>query len=423
MRLTDDERRMLDGAYGAAKARALDYVVQFGTAFGAERLVDVIFVNYPAEMSIYKGQVEDLVEYAETGAEVAVTTVTSTLACDLEQWDKLGCPRELYELQAQAVDAHKRMGLACTYTCAPQLCGFIPPKGSYIVSVESSAIIYYNSVLGARTNRGGHLTRYSAITGKYPLMGYLLDENRIGTHLVKVNLTADDLREDCDYSALGFIVGERVGSEVPVFDQLGVPTQTSLLALGATLATSGGAALFHAPPHTAEARDVDDAFKGRTPKEVIEVGRDDLRAAFERMSTIPAGGEVDFVTLGCPHYNVAQIRAVADFFRAAGARVNPGVRLWICTSRMAKRLAEFDGSLGVIEAAGGFVVADCCPVESHMRIPTCRDFGLPVPNVRAMVVDSFKQARYVRDLIGCETAVRTRDECLKAAVVGRLQRV
>jgi len=79
IQLTDDERRMLEGAYGAAKARALDYVVQFGTAFGAERLVDVIFVNYPAEMSIYKGQVEDLVEYAETGARVAVPTVTSTL--------------------------------------------------------------------------------------------------------------------------------------------------------------------------------------------------------------------------------------------------------------------------------------------------------------------------------------------------------
>ncbi len=420
MQLTNDEQKMLDGAYGAVKARALDYIVQFGRAFGAERLVDVVFVNYPAEMSIYRGTVEDLVAYAESDVRFVVPTVTSTLACDLEQWDKLGCPRELYELQAKAVPAHKKLGAICTYTCAPQLCGFIPPRDSYIVSVESSAIIYYNSVLGARTNRGGHLTRYSAITGKYPLMGYLLDENRKGTHLVKVNLTADELNEDCYYSALGFIVGERIGSQVPVFDYLGIPTQTSLLSLGAALATSGSCALFHAPPHTAEARTIDEAFHGEIPREVVEINRADIFGVFERMSTIPSGAEIDFVTLGCPHYNTEQIRRVADWFRASGERVNPNVRLWVCTSRMAKRQAEWEGHVAVIEAAGGFVVADTCPVESHMRISTCRDFGLTVPNVRAMVVDSFKQARYVRDLIGCETAVRTWNECLNAAVVGKL---
>lgn len=419
MQLTNDEQKMLDGAYGAAKARALDYIVQFGRAFGAERLVDIIFANYPAEMSIYDGSVEDLLDFADTEARVSVPTTTSTLACDLEQWDKLGCPRELYELQAKAVPAHQRIGATCTYTCTPQLCGFIPPKGSYVVSVESSAIIYYNSVLGVRTNRGGQLTRYSAICGKYPLMGYLLDENRKGTHLVKVNLSPDDLREASGYSALGFVTGERVGSQVPVFDWLGAPTQTSLLALGAALATSGSCALFHAPPHTAEALTIDDAFHGETPSVVVEITKADLTDVYNRMNTIPAGEYIDFVTLGCPHYNADQIRQVADWFRASGERVNPNVRLWICTSRMAKRQAEWEGHVAVIEAAGGFVVADTCPVESHMRISTCRAFGLPVPNVRAMVVDSFKQARYVRDLIGCETAVRTRDECLSAAVTGK----
>jgi cis-L-3-hydroxyproline dehydratase len=420
MQLTDDEKRMLDGAYGAGKARALDYIVQFGKAFGAEQLVDIIFANYPAEMSIYKGSVEDLIDFADTETKVSVPTTTSTIACDLEQWEKLGCPREVYELQTKAIPAHKEIGVICTYTCTPQFCGFVPPKGSYIVSVESSAIIYYNSVLGVRTNRGGQLTRYSAVCGKYPLMGYLLDENRKGTHLIKVTLSPDDLREDCDYSALGFVVGERVGSQVPVFDFIGTPTQTSLLALGAALATSGGCALFHAPPHTAEANTINDAFHGDKPPVTIEITKADILDAFRRMSTINMGDEIDFVTLGCPHYNADQIRLVADWFRESGERVNSNVRLWICTNRMARRQAEWEGHVAMIESMGGFVVADPCPVESHMRISTCREFELPVPNVRAMIVDSFKQARYVRDLIGCETAVRTRNECLNAAVAGKL---
>ncbi|MCD6118970.1 aconitase X catalytic domain-containing protein [bacterium] len=420
MKLTPDERKMLEGGYGAAKARALDYIIQFGEAFDAERLVDVIYVHYPAEMSIYKGLVEDLLEYAETGATVAVPTTTSTLACDLEQWDRLGCPAPVHDLQAKAVAAHRKMGMACTYTCTPQFLGYVPPKGSYIISVESSAIIYFNSVLGARTNRGGHLTRYSAITGKYPLIGYLLDENRRGTHLIRVKLAPEELRHDCDYSALGFAVGRIVGSQVPIFDFLGTPTQTSLLALGAALATSGSVALFHAPPHTAEAKTVDEAFQGAKPVEVHEITKSSIDAAFQAMTTIAPGDEIDFVTLGCPHYNLEQIRYVAEFFRSTGEKVNPGVRLWICTNRMTKQAAAWEGYTRIIEDAGGFVVCDTCPVESHMRISTCREHGLSVPQIRAMVTDSFKMARYVRDLIGCETAIRDRDSCLKAAISGRM---
>jgi predicted aconitase len=133
--LTDDEKRMLDGSRGPVVARAMDYLVQFGDAFGAERFVDVIYAHYPAEMSIYRGNCEDVIEYAETGARVCIPTTSSTLACDLDQWQRLGCPAAIQELQARAVEAHRRMGVLGTYTCTPQLLGFIPPKGSCIISV------------------------------------------------------------------------------------------------------------------------------------------------------------------------------------------------------------------------------------------------------------------------------------------------
>jgi len=420
MRLTDDEKRTLDGQRGQPVAKALDYLVQFGDAFGAERFVDVIYAHYPAEMSIYRGNVEDVVEYAETGAKVCIPTTTSTLACDLDQWQRIGCPEPIYTLQAQVVPAHRRMGVLGTYTCTPQLLGFVPPKGSFIISVESSAIIYYNSVLGARTNRGGIFTRFSAVTGKYPLMGYLLDENRRGTHLFKINLGPDDLRSDADYSALGFHVGGLVGSEVPVLDEIGTPTQSNLLALGAALATSGSVTLFHAPGHTAEADTVEQAFAGGTPKETHEVGRQEIDAAYEKLTTIAPGGKVDFVTLGCPHYTLDQLRFVAEWFRISRKRVHPGVRLWICTNRMTKQAATWEGVTQMIESAGGLVICDSCPVESHMRTSTCTEHGLKTPQCEAMVCDSCKMARYVGDLIGCQTALRDREQCLQAAVSGKL---
>jgi len=463
MNLTDDEKRMLDGSRGAAVARAMDYLVQFGEAFGAERFVDVVYAHYPAEMSIYRGNCEDVVDYAETGAKVRIPTTSSTLACDLDLWKTLGCPQAVHDLQARAVEAHRKMGVIGTYTCTPQHLGFIPPKGSFIASVESSAIIYYNSVLGARTNRGGIFTRYSAVTGKYPLMGYLLDENRRGTHLFKIRLTAEDLRDDADYSALGFHIGAIVGSEVPVLEGLPSPTQSNLLALGAALATSGSVTLYHAPPWTAEAGSVEAAFGGRTPRETHVVTREHVRTVYDKLTTIPPGEGIDFVTLGCPHYTLDQLRFVADWLDAqephrllAGATpssgkavtpsgsvapasrrcehgrdaratggspsriVHPGVRLWVCTNRMTRQAATWEGVVQRIEAAGGVVVCDSCPVESHMRISTCKEHGLKTPQIEAMVTDSCKMARYVGDLIGCRTAMRSREDCLKSAVEGRL---
>jgi predicted aconitase len=431
MKLTDQEKRMLaaeagTGPQAAAVAKAMDYLVQFGDAFGAERFIDVIYAHYPAEMSIYRGNVEDAVEYADTGARVCIPTTSSTLACDLECWADYGCPRPIYELQAQVVPAHRKMGVLGTYTCTPQWLGFVPPRGSFIITVESSAIIYFNSVLGARTNRGGLFTRYSAVTGKYPLTGYLLDENRRGTHLFNIKLGPDDLKTAADYSALGFYVGGIVGSEVPVFDVLGTPTQEHLLALGAALATSGSVTLFHAPGHTAEADSVEAAFQGAQPKETHTVGPAEIRSVFDKLTTIAPGAPIDFVTLGCPHYTLDQLRFVAEWLRTHGAaptqpaRVHRDVRLWVCTNRMTKQAATWEGITQTIESAGGRVICDTCPVESHMRISTCKELGLPTPQIRAMVTDSCKMARYVGDLIGCKTALRSREECLGAAVAGRL---
>ena len=426
MRLTREEEAMLNGARGEVVAEAMDYLVQFGEAFDAERLVDVVYCHHPAEMAIYRGEIDEICELAERGARVVVPTTSSTLCYDLDRPEATGIPEELAREQHRVVDPHKRMGIAATYTCTPYLLGYLPPKGAYITTVESSAIIYYNSVLGCRTNRGGTFTRYSAITGKYPYMGYLLDENRRGTHLVKVEVSSEGLQCPLDFSLLGFYVGGCVGSEVPVFAfeefdrhaSLGASLrlQQNLIALGAALATSGSVTLYHIPGVTAEAKTTEEAFGGYTPREEILVTSGELDQVRSDLTTA-TDDEVDFVLLGCPHYNLEQLRIVAGLLD--GKKVHENVRFWICTARMVKLAAAWNGYLDPIEKAGAKVIADTCGVESHMRISTCAQYGLPVPQIKTMVTNSTKQARYVKDLIGCTTVLADTEACVRAAIEGR----
>ncbi|MBM4321019.1 MAG: DUF521 domain-containing protein [Deltaproteobacteria bacterium] len=420
MELTEREKAMLAGAEGPVVAEALDYLVQFGEAFDAPRLVDLTYCHYPAEMAIYAGSVEDAVAFAARGAQVRVPTTSSTLCADVERPAITGCPQALVDLQTQVVAAHRRMGVCETYTCTPQLLGFVPPPGSYACLVESSAIVYYNSVLGVRTNRGGLFTRYAAVTGKYPLMGYLLDENRVGTHRFRVRVRPERLTTYDAWCALGMHLGARVGSQVPVIEGIRPDRQEWLLGLGAALATSGSVTLFHIPGVTPEAPTVEAAFGGRPLPPAVEVTDADLDAVYAKQTTIAVGAEVDFVTLGCPHYNLEQLRQVAAALQ--GRMVADGVRCWVCTNRMTRKQAEHSGYVQAIEASGARVVADTCPVESHLRLSTCRDFGLPTPNAQAMVSDSGKMIRYVGDLIGCRTALGDRRRCLEAAARGRWER-
>jgi hypothetical protein len=218
---------------------------------------------------------------------------------------------------------------------------------------------------------------------------------------------------------LGFYIGDIVGSEVPVLNNLskipGTYYQENLIGMGAALATSGSISLYHIPGVTPEADSVDDAFQGDKPREEFEVCKPELDSVREKLST-GENGKIDFVNLGCPHYNQDQLRIVADMLE--GKKIHSDVRLWVCTNRMTKRAAEWNGYVKTIEMAGGMVICDSCPVESHMRTSTCLEYGLPTPQIQTMVTDSAKMARYVKDLIGCDTIMTDLKGCIKSALTG-----
>src|SRR5260221_12226215 len=245
MELTRTEAEMLDGRHGPAKQVAMAGLVQLGRAFGAPRLVEIGYAHIHAGMALYLEDVELIEGLAAQNARMAVPASVNIANADTVNWRQTGAPEKLARLQQRAATAHHKMGSACTFTCTPYWAGHWPTWNTHMTSIESTVTVFCNSVLGARSNRDGFFAVYAGITGRYPLFGYHLDENRRGTHRFRVDTP---LSGTTDYSCLGFHVGRIVGEGVPVFE--GFPSRPNLDeldALGAALATSGGVALFIVP--------------------------------------------------------------------------------------------------------------------------------------------------------------------------------
>jgi len=415
MQLTAAEEAMLAGREGPAKQRAMEGLVQLGRAFGAPRMVEIGYAHIHAGMALYLEDVELMEELAAEGARMAVPASVNIANADTVDWQKTGAPEGLARLQQRAADAQHKMGSACTFTCTPYWAGHWPTWNTHMTSIESTVTIFCNSVLGAKSNRDGFFAVYAAMTGRYPLFGYHLDENRRGTHLIDIVETPNGTS---DFSCLGFHIGRIAGDGVPVlrgFDRR--PNLDELDALGAGMATSGGVALFILPGVTPPFGSVEQAFAGALP-EAARAGRGDIDAVYSRFCTA-ADGAFDIVHVGCPHASFEEIRDYARLLD--GKRVHGNTELWVTTSRAVRRMAEEAGLLRPIEAAGAKVISDTCPISCHFARTTSPDpkLGIVPPPIRAVVIDSAKQAKYVRDMIQCDTLLTTTEGAIATALTGR----
>jgi predicted aconitase len=183
------------------------------------------------------------------------------------------------------------------------------------------------------------------------------------------------------------------------------------------MATSGQVALFHIPGVTAECQTVEQILDRSAFHNEFSIGASDIRKVYEKLHTAKTDA-VDFVNLGCPHYTLEQIRQVALLI--SGRKVYEDVKLWVFTSRAIKGIAEKIGYADVIKDAGGMIVCDCCGSSSHLRQTIRRRYHLPVPAVSHMITDSVKQGKYVNDTIGCTTVVAKVEDCIEAAIAGKV---
>lgn len=410
MILTDYEKKILDGSEGYPAQKSMQILVQLGEIYGANRMIPVGKVHMPGSSIVVAGQagtrlVEKMV--AQGGRFKAFTTL-NTGAVDLATWKDLGYSEKTWSEQMRLTRAYEQLGGIPCHTCTPYLVGHMPRLGEHVAWGESSAIAFVNSVLGARTNReGGPSALAAALTGLVPEYGYHLQENRLGHIHVKVETALSGI---VDYGTLGYWVGKKTASKVPVFT--GIPGDVSmdqLKMLSAALASSGSVALYHIVGVTPEAPDLETAFGGRKPEQVVAFNKASL-VETEVLLNKQHGQRVSIVAIGCPHASIQEIEAIAKALD--GKTLSPGVDLWVTVAQPIKALAERCGFLQVIEKAGGKLVTDTCPILSPMAdIATKRGY-------QALATNSAKLAHYAPGQWALPTYYGSLEKCINAALGG-----
>jgi predicted aconitase len=300
------------------------------------------------------------------------------------------------------------MGAFPTHCCSPYLVGHVPRFGEHCCWGESSAVIYANSILGARTNRnGGPVGLAASLTGVVPAYGYHLEENRYGQIIVEVEAK---MNEVSDYGVLGFYVGEIVSDGVPIFTGLSTDVSNDALKqLGSALATTGAVALFHVIEVTPEAPTLKSAMGPRKPEKIIKVAEREIRETAKRLRA-DLTENFSLVFIGCPHASIQEIEEIARFLE--GQKIKKGIEFWIQTGLPIKTLAKRCGLLSIIEEAGAWIICDTCP--AHAFLPEFRK----KKRYKAMVTNSPKMAHYAWNMGKLPTAVYGVKDCIKIALTG-----
>lgn len=424
MRLSDEEKAMRDGRDGPAVARAMDLLIRYGQALGAEALVETRNVcgtvtastpfmrDYAMRHGDAGGGLDAVFsEFSLDSAEVVpvpkVRAFSShlQLGFDPHHPQDMGVGEEVVNFYRRSEAMVSRMGVQMMNTCTPYQVGNVPVRGEHCAWMESSAVVYINSVLGARTNTEGRESAAAAmLTCRIPDWGYHRDEPRQATQGVELAMPVETVE---DWGLLGYWMGDWVQERVPAVWGVGaVPNLPRLKHFGASASSSGGVEMFHLVGVTPEAPTRQAAFGGRAPEEVRVYGPRERAATLERLNATAAERRVDYVMLGCPHYTIEQIWEAASLLE--GRRVHADCALWIWTPRAIKDLADRNGYTAIIEQAGGRILTDSCSAMSR-AVP---------PGTRVVACDSAKQAHYLPAILGVQAWFGSTAQCIDAACRG-----
>jgi len=414
LQLTSYDQSLLGGEQGSAAASAMKILVAFAEAIGAEALLDITQAH--VDGCLYHGEVSlDFVErLVQGGGRVRVPTTLNVGALDLIHPEimRIGTSREAPA--RRLMEAHEALGCHPSFTCAPYQTLFRPSFGEQIAWGESNAIVFANSVIGARTNRyGDFIDLCCALTGRAPAWGLHLDENRSGRLLFRLsNFPDSSIASDSLYVAVGLIVGERSDERIPVIEGLPPPRdEDQLKAFGAAAASTGSVGLFHAVGVTPEAPSLAAAFAGGTPDETIVVRPADIDDALRRLSTVPEGAPIAAVCLGTPHFSRREWDRLLRLLDATKAR--RCVPIYVNTGRATLQGLEQDGLLRDIDRFSLIPVVDTC---TYITAILERLDG-------AVMTNSGKWAHYAPGNIGVEVAFGDLDDCLASAAAGRVTRL
>ena len=350
---------MLSGAEGTTRQKAARLVVDLARTAGAQGFIEVNHSHVSGVSVITGGHGlrRFLADLAGEGS-VAIPTTLNSAGCDKRKMEEMDIDYpDFLEQQFEIITAYEKLGIESTLSCTPYDRG-IEGEAGIASWAESNAVAFSNSWTDLVTNRESGLSALAtALTGYAPKWGLHLEENRAPNIVVDVDCELSSL---ADWSILGDWIGKQVrpGWNVP-FGPMplirGLPQYISFASKKALTAAAAnyGCAMLWAEGHT-ESPDL-------TGNEESLVFTDkDLATRYEELAP---KGQVDLIVIGCPQASLEEIRITAAAVRSYSemGKLIPDERLWVFTSRHNYKLAETDGSIGILEEAGAVILQDTCP--------------------------------------------------------------
>lgn len=400
--LSAADEAMLSGAHGLALQLAMEIMTDMARAQGAERLIDVSRAHIdgchyagPAFLSFAE-------RMAGLGARTRIPTTMNAISVDHANWRAQGVDPAFGEPAARVADVYVAMGVQPCFTCAPYHLADRPGPGEDIGWSESNAVIFANSVLGARSAKhSDFLDLCMAMTGRAPQSGVYLEDGRRARRIV--DAAYPDGADDAYWPLLGWLLGKASPDRIPLVRGLeqAAPTEDDLRALCAAFGTTSAAPMLHVAGATPEA-DLPPA----PDADHVAISTADFSNAWRGFN--PGGGRIELVAIGSPHAAADECRAFLSFLN--NRKCNEEVSVIITLGRSVGDNIAKDGTADALKRLGVKLVSDVCwCLISEPVFP---------PSARVVITNSGKYAHYGPGLSGRQVRFGGLAACAEAAVTG-----
>ncbi len=319
MHLTAKEERVLAGEEGHGRQKAMELLVALGDIYGAKRLIPIASaqVSGASFKTIGDAGIKFLEDFSER-ASVSVRSSLNPLGMDERRWRAMGVAPDFRAKQSRIARAYDKLGVEPLYTCTPYLSGNRPRRGQHIAWAESSATVFANSYLEAKTNReGGPSALAAGIIGKTAEYGLHLQANRIP----RVRIDLEEIPEGLVPLA-GFVVGKVAGKRIPYLPGLRL-TPDEHKAFGAAMAATGAVSMYEFSCQGQRKR-----LDTSCIEEKVSLSAAELQS---QADCLRGDEDWDLVAMGCPHCSVDELRRMARYLK--GRKPKKDGDVWFCTSR------------------------------------------------------------------------------------------
>lgn len=390
MILTPEQQALLDGAKGEVMAKVVKTLVMYGDTFGAERMVPVTskyghtVISFGLKVMVPVYDIYDQLIAAGLVSGQKFTAdprpVDDQVPCSF--LEKFVFNKIMYTQQARFEEQMKKLGIldddAYSCTCYLDQMGNKPAKGEVLSWAESSAVVYANSVLGARCNRNsGILELMGSIAGFVPEFGLLTDEGRKATWVVDVRC-----QKKPEAQLLGSAIGMKVMEEVPYVKgmeqwlgtELTDEVCSYLKDFGAATASNGAVGLYHIAGLTPEAKEQGEALikDGAQVYVIDDAELERVKASYPVIWKNP-NAKPELCFIGCPHLTLEQFQSWTDRIEAAlraSGREKLAVSTVFTAAPAVVKALEKTPYYGKLKSYGA-AISSICPLM-YMNNPLCK---------------------------------------------------